>query len=103
MLEKNGRKETGVYGVGGRNSYDAYLAFKIGMMSENTNQVDNLIFEKAQILAADYDQNGRVNSINDFSFKNKIKGKIGTFQFKERKVIQELSIYKTDKNKFTKF
>ncbi len=25
MLEKNGRKETGVYGVGGRESYDAYL------------------------------------------------------------------------------
>ena len=46
------------------NSYDAYLAFKIGMMSENTNQVDNLTFEKAQILAADYDQNGRVNSMD---------------------------------------
>ena len=25
MLEKNGRKETGVYGVGGRQSYDEYL------------------------------------------------------------------------------
>ena len=25
MLEKNGRKETGVYGIGGRQSYDAYL------------------------------------------------------------------------------
>ena len=25
MLEKNGRKETGVYGIGGRQSYEAYL------------------------------------------------------------------------------
>ena len=25
MLEKNGRKETGIYGVGGRESYDTYL------------------------------------------------------------------------------
>ena len=25
MLEKNGRKETGVYGIGGRQSYDTYL------------------------------------------------------------------------------
>ena len=25
MLEKNGRKETGVYGIGGRQSYDEYL------------------------------------------------------------------------------
>ena len=25
MLEKNGKKETGVYGIGGRQSYDEYL------------------------------------------------------------------------------
>ena len=25
MLEKDGRKETGVYGIGGRQSYDSYL------------------------------------------------------------------------------
>ena len=25
MLEKNGRKETGVYGIGGRQSYDTYV------------------------------------------------------------------------------
>ena len=25
MLEKNGRKETGVYGFGGREPYDSYL------------------------------------------------------------------------------
>ena len=43
------------------------------------------------------------DSINDFSFKGKIKGKIGTFSFKDKKVIQELNIYKTDKNKFIKF
>ena len=47
--------------------------------------------------------NDKINSINDFMFKNKIKGKIGTFSFKDRKVIQELDIYKTDKNKFIKF
>ena len=35
--------------------------------------------------------------------KNKIKGKIGSFSFKDGKVFQELSIYKTDKNTFTKF
>ena len=38
-----------------------------------------------------------INSINDFSFKNKIKGKIGTFSFKDQKVIQDLDIYKTEK------
>ena len=49
------------------------------------------------------EKNGEINSINNFSFKNKIKGKIGTFSFKNGKVIQELDIYKTDKNKFIKF
>ena len=32
MLEKNGRKETGVYGIGGRQSYDDYLKMIIGKM-----------------------------------------------------------------------
>ena len=27
----------------------------------------------------------KINSINDFSFKSKIKGKIGTFSFKDKK------------------
>ena len=45
-------------------SYDAYLAFKVGLMSEDSNQVDGFTFEKAQILAADFDQNGRVNSMD---------------------------------------
>jgi len=48
-------------------------------------------------------QNGKINSINDFMFKNKIKGKIGTFSFKNGKVSQELDIYKTDDNKFKKY
>ena len=39
----------------------------------------------------------------DFSFKNKIKGKIGTFSFMNGKVIQELDIYKTQDKKFIKF
>ena len=48
-------------------------------------------------------KNGKINSANDFLFKNKIKGKIGTFSFKNGKVTQELEIYKTDKNKFIKY
>ena len=37
------------------------------------------------------------------SLKNKIKGKIGTFSFKDKKVIQELDIYRVEKNRFIKF
>ena len=41
--------------------------------------------------------------MNDFNFKNKIKGKIGTFSFKNGKVSQELDIYRTANKKFVKF
>ena len=48
-------------------------------------------------------KNGKIDSINDFEFKNKIKGKIGTFSFKNGKVIQDLDIYKIENNKFIKY
>ena len=48
-------------------------------------------------------KNGEIKNINDFLFKNKIKGKIGTFGFSNGKVIQELDIYKTQDKKFIKF
>ena len=41
--------------------------------------------------------------LKKFLFKNKIKGKIGTFSFKDKKVVQELEIYKTENNKFIKY
>ena len=48
-------------------------------------------------------KNGKINSVNDFSFKGKIKGKIGTFSFNNKKIIQDLNIYKTENNQFKKF
>ena len=46
---------------------------------------------------------GKINSVNDFSFKGKIKGKIGTFSFNNKKINQNLNIYRAENNKFTKF
>ena len=37
-----------------------------------------------------------------FRLKGKVKGKIGTFSFENEKIIQDLNIYKVEKNKFTK-
>ena len=48
-------------------------------------------------------KNGSINSVNDFSFKEKVKGKIGTFSFSNKKTIQDLNIYKVEKNQFIKF
>ncbi len=67
------------------------------------NEITILTYDALGLIYYAWKTIGNINSINDFNFKNKINGKIGTFQFKERKVIQELNIYKTDKDKFTKF
>ena len=67
------------------------------------NEITILTYDALGLIYYAWKTNGEINSINDFSFKNKIKGKIGTFSFKDKKVIQELAIYKTDIDKFIKF
>ena len=67
------------------------------------NEITILTYDAIGLIYYAWKKNGSINSVSDFSFKNKIKGKIGTFSFRDKKVIQELSIYKTEKNKFTKF
>ena len=67
------------------------------------NEITILTYDALGLIYYTWKKNGVIKSINDFSFKNKIKGKIGTFSFKNQKVIQELDIYKTDNKKFIKF
>jgi len=67
------------------------------------NEITILAYDAIGLIYYAWKKNGNINSINDFLFKNKIKGKIGTFSFKNGKVIQELNIYKTENKKFIKF
>ena len=67
------------------------------------NEITILTYDALGLIYYAWKKNGKINSANDFLFKNKIKGKIGTFSFKDRKVIQDLKIYKTEDNKFIKF
>jgi len=67
------------------------------------NEITILAYDALGLIYYAWKKNGKINSANDFFFKNKIKGKIGTFSFKNGKVTQELEIYKTDKNKFIKY
>ena len=75
-----------------------YKKFKI-----YPNEITILSYDALGLIYYAWKKNGKIETINDFAFKNKIKGKIGTFSFKDRKVLQELNIYKTDNNKFIKF
>ena len=67
------------------------------------SEITILTYDALGLIYYAWKKNGKIESTNDFLFKNKIKGKIGTFSFKDRKVLQELDIYKTENNKFIKF
>ncbi len=67
------------------------------------SEITILTYDALGLIYYLWKKNGKINSVNDFSLKEKIKGKIGTFSFNNKKTIQELKIYKTDKNRFIKF
>jgi ABC-type branched-subunit amino acid transport system substrate-binding protein len=67
------------------------------------SEITILAYDALGLIYYAWKKNGKVDSINDFYFKSKIKGKIGTFTFKDKKVLQQLDIYKTEKDKFIKF
>tara|TARA_Y100000813_G_C24157548_1_gene350457 strand:+ start:781 stop:1980 length:1200 start_codon:yes stop_codon:yes gene_type:complete len=67
------------------------------------NEITILAYDAIGLVYYAWKEKGEINSVNDFIFKNKIKGKIGTFSFKNGKVTQELEIYKTENKKFVKF
>ena len=48
-------------------------------------------------------KNYKITSMKDFIIKDNIKGKIGTFNFIDGRLIQKLNMYKVSDKKFTKF
>ena len=67
------------------------------------NEITILAYDALGLVYYAWKKNNNINSINDFNFKNKIKGKIGTFSFNNKRIIQDLNIYKAENNKFIKF
>ncbi len=67
------------------------------------SEITILAYDALGLIYYVWKKNGKITSINDFSFKGKIKGKIGTFSFSNREIIQDLNIYKAENNQFKKF
>ncbi len=67
------------------------------------DEITILAYDALGLIYYIWKKNNGINNINDFFIKEKIKGKIGTFEFKNKKVSQELKIYKTDNNKFKEY
>ena len=67
------------------------------------NEITILSYDALGLIYYVWNNNNGINTINDFFLKNKIKGKIGTFEFKDGKVSQLLKMYKTENNKFKEY
>ena len=87
-------------------NYDEFRKYNIKYFKKfkiYPNEITILAYDALGLIYYAWKKNGQINSINNFIFKNKIKGKIGTFSFKDGKVIQELDIYKTENKRFIKY
>ena len=67
------------------------------------NEITILAYDALGLIYYIWDKNKGIETINDFFIKEKIKGKIGTFTFRDKKVFQQLNIYKTENNKFKEY
>ena len=67
------------------------------------SEITILTYDAIGLIYYVWKNNNGINSVNDFSFKDKVKGKIGSFSFNNKKIIQDLNIYKVEKNRFIKF
>jgi len=67
------------------------------------NEITILAYDALGLIHYVWKKNNGIKTINDFFIKEKIKGKIGTFEFKDKKVSQQLKIYKTENNKFKEY
>ena len=85
------------------NEFSKYNKKYFKKFNDYPSEITILTYDALGLIYYTWKKNGTIKSINDFSFKNKIKGKIGTFSFKNQKVIQELDIYKTENKNFVKF
>ena len=71
--------------------------------SQKPNEITILAYDALGLIYYIWNRNNGINTINDFFIKEKIKGKIGTFQFKDNKVSQQLKMYQTVGGKFKEF
>ena len=67
------------------------------------DEITILSYDALGLIYYIWSKNNGIKTINDFFIKQKIKGKIGTFEFKDNRVLQQLKMYKTENNKFKEF
>ena len=84
-------------------NFDRFQKKYVKLYNREPSEISILTYDAFGLIYYVWKKNKDIKSIKDFSIKEKIKGKIGTFSFKEGMVLQDLKIYKAEKNTFTKF
>ncbi len=67
------------------------------------DEITILSYDAIGLIYYVWKKNKKITSVNDFLIKDKIKGKIGIFSFKDGRVSQELKIYRLKDKKFFKY
>ena len=67
------------------------------------DEITILSYDALGLIYYIWNKNNGIYTVDDFFITEKVKGKIGTFRFKDKKVSQRLKIYKTENNKFKEF
>ena len=67
------------------------------------DEITILAYDALGLVHYVWKRNKGIKTINNFFIKEEIRGKIGTFKFKDKKVSQQLKMYKTDNNRFKEY
>ena len=84
-------------------NFNKYNQKYLSSFNVRPSEITLLAYDALGLIYYIWKKNNGINSINDFFIKDKIKGKIGNFKFENKKVIQELNIYKTNNKNFIKY
>ena len=84
-------------------NFERFQKKYIKLYNREPSEISILTYDAFGLIYYVWKKNKDIKSIKDFSIKERIKGKIGTFSFKEGEVRQDLKIYKAENNTFTKF
>ena len=85
------------------NQFKKYNKNYFETFGNKPDEITILAYDALGLIYYVWNKNNGINNINDFFIKEKIKGKIGTFKFKNGGVSQELKMFKTQDNSFREY
>ncbi|KPU81952.1 hypothetical protein JI56_03830 [SAR11 cluster bacterium PRT-SC02] len=83
-------------------NYNKFMKKYNKVFESSPSEISILSYDALGLIYYIWKKNKKILSTKDFIFKDKIKGKTGTFYFKDNKILQDLDIYEVRNKKFIK-